>query len=174
MARHIGRRHKVWVKLQRLSKAVFEYDPDPAQWDDIYTVPASITPTQGRELIDGDKMESHITHLVTIRWMPAVHSSWRVVIEDGSKLTDAEKRILEIDSVIDWQDRRKYLTLKCIEQPTAEVPPTEVDFWIWQNSDLHTWQNDDPAIWQDGTVAPHQCGIGCMIIEGAENTFTVG
>ena len=115
MPDHVGKKHKTWILLQKLNKQVQDLDDVPAEWETVYTIRASVLPASSSEPIEGQKKKSRTTHDVEFRWMPDVDEKFRVVIEDGSKATDAEKRILQIDSLVNWKERNQYLIAECYE-----------------------------------------------------------
>lgn len=116
MPSHVGQRHKTWILLQALNKVPQDFDETPAVWETQYTVRATIEPSGSGEPVEGQKIQNQITHDVEMRWMPGVRDDWRIVIEDATKATDAEKRVLHIQSVVDWKNQHKYLDISCIEQ----------------------------------------------------------
>ena len=159
---------RTWVRFQRLNKEVFEFDDQPAQWEDVYTLRVSIVPTGGKEVIDGQKVAAQITHIVYMRWMPFIHPHWRIVVEDGAKIKDDDRRIFHIDNIENHNDDDRDLVLQCIESRRED---TDTDLrghtggidtsgvlpdcnWIWQ-ADANScvpFQSDD-HIWQDGCIA---------------------
>ena len=141
----IGGRFKQWVKVQRLSKPVYEFDPTPAEWVTVQKVPCNIEPVAANEAVYSDqKTASNVTHIVSMRWMKGLDSSWRLVVLDGSN----DARVLNIDSVINDLDDNDYFVLRCIERlELATTIGIESDGWIWQDDDAHVWQDDDLAIW---------------------------
>lgn len=152
MPNQIQSRHDTWVQLQRLRKDVYEFDPSPTDWVDVFKpFRASVQPTGGPEQQQDDKTQAHITHIVRIPWKPGVGAAWRVKVLTKS-VTSAysdDDRVLNIDSVADWNDKNRYLLLRCVEETLANVVGLEEPGWIWQDLDQHTWQDNDPAIWNN-------------------------
>ena len=143
-----GHRHKTWIKIQQLSKVPYAFDDDPAVWEDVYTLRASIQPTSSTELVSGSKIEAQTTHNILIRYLPGILSSMRILVDDqtldGS--LDGEgvpaKRVFEIDEIVNVGDRMRDLELRCIERKSTGsvivIPPDE-QYWVWQNDDDHIW-----------------------------------
>lgn len=149
----IGARNKTWVHVQRLDKLVQDYDPTPADWITVYKLRVTIEPLSGREFHHEALMASNITHQVFLRWMPGIDSTWRLLIVEN--IPQENWRILNIDSVIDVDDYRRDLELRCIEQPNINrenkvglVNPV----WDWQDNSAggiqHDWQDSTVALWQ--------------------------
>lgn len=70
-------------------------------------VPASVEPLNGRELIQADKQEAGVSHLVRMRWMPGIEPKMQIVFEG---------RTLNIVSAINKGERRIELELMCLEK----------------------------------------------------------
>ena len=70
------------------------------------TVWASVEPLQGRELENAQQISAEITHKVTIRYNAAVTSEHQVVYGE---------RIIEIEAVLNPEERNEYLVLMCKE-----------------------------------------------------------
>ena len=109
---HAGHKHKRWLLLQKLSAEPSDFEASPPTWDTVYTVRGSVDTPRAGEVIEGQKVDSRISHKIEIRHMPNITNQWRVVIEDQK---GGPKRILNIDSVIDYKDQHRYLSLMCIE-----------------------------------------------------------
>ena len=67
---------------------------------------AAIEPLRGRELIEARQVAANVTHQVRLRYEPGVTPRCRVLFGD---------RILNIDSVIDLEERHIELSLLCKE-----------------------------------------------------------
>ena len=141
-----------WVEFQQLNKAVIDYDPTPAEWRTIYGVRVHFEPTGGREIIDGQRIQAQTTHILHLRYMPRIRPEWRAVVVDRTVAAD-QQRTLQIQSVVNVQERSRYLFLQCVETPRPDVPVViNPDFWEWQDGSIHTWQDDSQATWQAGSV----------------------
>lgn len=70
---------------------------------------ASIEPidTSGRQYLQGAAIESDVTHVVALRFLPGVTAKNRIYYQG---------RVLEIESVADVDDRGRMLVLMCREQ----------------------------------------------------------
>ena len=160
MKRHSGHKHKHWLLIQKLDKAVEDFATTPAAWKTVYKVRGSIVTPQAFESVTGERVSEHISHIIDIRWLPNINSSYRVVLEDKSLGNDDapatdRRRSFEIKSAVDLKARKRYLTLQCMEttatfiDPGPTVTPAIVgDAWIWQNSDQHIWQDGSTAVFQ--------------------------
>lgn len=81
-------------------------------WADVGTVWAAVAPISGREFFAAQQVNSEVTHRVTIRYLPGVDAKMRVIYG---------KRVLEIQSVIDPQERHVELQLMCVERPDSDA-----------------------------------------------------
>lgn len=75
-------------------------------WSDVTTVSARVLPMQGREMFAREQLHEEITHKVTIRHRSDVTTDQRLVW--GS-------RVLNIESAVNLDERRRYLTMTCRE-----------------------------------------------------------
>mgnify|MGYP001812114923 CR=1 FL=1 len=103
---NVGHKHKVWVNLQQLGSVPDSFNP--ATWSTVHQVPVSIQPMRGGEVIAGQKVQEHITHVIHTRYMPNITGEWRVQSIDAS-------RTWNIDAAINVQEQNKYLELHCVE-----------------------------------------------------------
>lgn len=81
-------------------------------WTNVATVWAQLTPNSGRAFFEAQQEQSEISIRVIIRYssvVKAVDNTWRVQI-DQSPL-----RYLNIDSVTNFQERDRMLSLDCSE-----------------------------------------------------------
>lgn len=102
-------RHR--VVLQRFNGTVDDYgdarqDVD-ANWEPVATVWAAVDPVAGREFYANYQAQAELSHKVSVRYRSDVRAGMRVLLE-GS-------RRLEIESVIDWEERHEHLLLMCRE-----------------------------------------------------------
>lgn len=75
-------------------------------WATEETVWAAIWPLKGSTLIDSLKLETTITHRIVIRYKSGIQPYWRVLY--GT-------RVFTIDSIINPDERNRYLELMCWE-----------------------------------------------------------
>jgi SPP1 family predicted phage head-tail adaptor len=94
------------VQLQHLVRNQDDFGEAIPSYTPYATVWASVEPLQGRELEHAQQISAEITHRVTIRYIAAVTSEHRVVYGE---------RILEIESVINPEERNEMLILMCKE-----------------------------------------------------------
>jgi SPP1 family predicted phage head-tail adaptor len=102
---NIGRLRKR-VQLQQLVRNQDDFGEAVPSYSTYATVWASVEPLQGRELEFAQQISAEITHKVTIRYNAAVTSEHRVVYGE---------RILEIEAVINPEERNEMLILMCKE-----------------------------------------------------------
>ncbi len=76
-------------------------------WRYVATVWAKIMPTNGREEFNAEKRRGRVSHMVTLRWRPGVSPTQRIV--HGT-------RVLQIESVADPDERRRWLICACVER----------------------------------------------------------
>jgi len=113
-----GHRFKDWVKLQQLDAPVEDFADTPAQWVTIWQGQVNIVPTNGREVIRGQRIEEGITHAIDMRFNPAINPlkfSQRFLIDDESIPQDDDKRKLYINSAIDTEEKKRFWFIKCQE-----------------------------------------------------------
>lgn len=79
-------------------------------WAPVATVWASVEPIRGREFFAAQQVNAEVTHKVTTRFHAGITPKMRV--KYGA-------RVLEIQSVIDPQERHLFLELMCVERVTA-------------------------------------------------------
>ncbi len=75
-------------------------------WRIVADVWAKVEPVSGREEVNADKRRGQISHKLTIRWRPGMGPVQRLV--HGG-------RVLEILSVYDPGERRRWLACACVE-----------------------------------------------------------
>lgn len=107
------------MQAGRLRKRVRIQTPVDAQnglgemiraWSTVATVWAAVEPLRGREMFDAAQVQAEISHRVQLRYRPGVNTTMRILF--GS-------RVLQIQSVIDVDERRRELQLMCREMPDA-------------------------------------------------------
>ena len=79
--------------------------PNPT-WVDIATVSAAIEPLRGREFFSAQQANNELSHRVTIRYRRGIKPSYRLMYGI---------RYLEIESIIDPEERNRELQLMCKE-----------------------------------------------------------
>lgn len=79
-------------------------------WQTLAVLWAAVEPAGGSESVRAEKLEGRITHHVTLRWRHGVTPSMRFLF--GT-------RVLEIDSVFDPAEERRWLVCKCVERVAA-------------------------------------------------------
>jgi SPP1 family predicted phage head-tail adaptor len=94
------------VQLQHLARNQDSFGEAVPSYSTYATVWASVEPLQGRELEHAQQISAEVTHRVTIRYNAAVTPEHRVLY--GT-------RILEIEAVINPEERNEYLVLMCKE-----------------------------------------------------------
>jgi SPP1 family predicted phage head-tail adaptor len=75
-------------------------------WATTATTYANINPLVGKEFFSAQQNESQISHDVTIRYRRGVKPKMRISYND---------RVFEIHTVIDFEEKREWLFLKCRE-----------------------------------------------------------
>lgn len=106
----IGRlRHR--IMLQRRSGALDAFGQPVNDWVDVDMIWADIRPVSGREQLRKFVPGWELTHTVLIRYdrrfMPLNSLvTWRILFDD---------RIFSISSPLDFDERKKFVILECIE-----------------------------------------------------------
>ena len=83
------------------------YGGRPKSWVPVATVWAKVEPLRGREYFEAHQIKTEVTHRVIIRYRPDVTPQMRIKV--GS-------RYLMIESVIDIEERHRFLELICREE----------------------------------------------------------
>jgi SPP1 family predicted phage head-tail adaptor len=79
-------------------------------WQEFAEVQAKVTPLSGSERFHAMRKESDITHKIIMRYSSWVDSTYRI---------NFNGRIMEIDSVINLEERNRWIEIKAIEgEPT--------------------------------------------------------
>lgn len=94
------------VELQKPSETKNEVGEVKTTWETEHEVWAQITALTGIEFYQSDQVESNVTHRVTIRWVAGLDSEWRILYGD---------RILEVNVIMDPQERKEQLQMLCRE-----------------------------------------------------------
>lgn len=77
-----------------------------ASWEDVATVWGQVSPLRGMEALHALQMQAAVSHRVTIRYLAGVTAAMRVLWGE---------RTFNIRSVINSDERRRYLQLMCEE-----------------------------------------------------------
>lgn len=75
-------------------------------WHNAASVWASIKPLSGREFYAAGQSQSEVTHKVSCRYRSGLDTAMRIVFQ---------KRIFELISIIDWEERHESLLIMCKE-----------------------------------------------------------
>jgi SPP1 family predicted phage head-tail adaptor len=94
------------VQLQQLVRNQDDFGEAVPSYSTYATVWASVEPLQGRELEHAQQINAEVSHRVTIRYNGNVTAEHRVVYGE---------RILEIEAVINPEERNEMLVLMCKE-----------------------------------------------------------
>lgn len=75
-------------------------------WTTFTMAYANIKPLVGKDFLAAKQIVDEVSHDVTIRYRTGIKPKMRILYLD---------RYFEISAVIDWEERRKWLFLKCKE-----------------------------------------------------------
>jgi SPP1 family predicted phage head-tail adaptor len=75
-------------------------------WATVATMPARVTPVSGGETYYGQRVEAHVTHTITTRYMALIKPPCRIIFEG---------RIFAISAVIDIEERHRWLEIRAVE-----------------------------------------------------------
>lgn len=98
-------RHR--VTIQQPTSVTDSYGGQSQTWSDVATVWASVEPLSGNERWRAQQVQPGISHKVTLRYRAGINSSMRIV---------HEARNLNIDAVLNTDERNIELVLMCMEQ----------------------------------------------------------
>ncbi len=70
-------------------------------------VRSEVKPISGRAYMEARQAQSEVSHRVRIRYLPGVAAHMRVIFED---------RRMEIEAVIDFEERHQEMLLMCVER----------------------------------------------------------
>ena len=106
MVEVIGKlRHQVALLKPIISKD--ELGQEIETWEVQDLVWASIEPLSGKEYFSAKQVNSEVTVKLTIRYVESILSQW--VVQFG-------QRVFNIESIINFEERNKYLQLLCSEK----------------------------------------------------------
>lgn len=97
-------RHR--IDIQRPAGGEDTYGAPDEAWDLFLTAHASVEPRSGLERTEDQAVAAEVTHVVRIRYREGVTPDMRVKFGD---------RVLEIESVVDVDERGRELVLLCKE-----------------------------------------------------------
>jgi len=96
-------RHRITFQVQPGDKSSLgSYE---AEWTDVVTVWAQIVPVSGREYF-GQVRETAVSHKIYCRYREGITPRMRIKFG---------KRIFQIQSVLNWEERNEGLTIMCEE-----------------------------------------------------------
>lgn len=75
-------------------------------WADVATVWAQLEPLSGYERMQAQKLDAPLSHKAMIRYRPGLTTAMRAVYQG---------RVLDIKEVIDVDEARRWLKLRCVE-----------------------------------------------------------
>lgn len=101
-------RHRIQIKTP--VEARNSYGERIVTWSTLATVWASVEPLRGREFLDAEQVQAEISHRVRMRYYPGILPNYRVVFGG---------RVLEIQAVINVNERNREMQLMCKEMPDA-------------------------------------------------------
>lgn len=97
-------RHRVTLQQQTISRD--GYGGEVVTWSELFTAWAAVEPLQGRELLDGKRLEAEVTSRIRMRYRAGVKPGQRVTWGDHT---------YDIEAVIEPESRRRELVLMCRE-----------------------------------------------------------
>lgn len=98
-------RHR--ITFQKSEKTPDGYKGHTVKWQDVITVWASVEPLTGREYFYSHQIKAEVTHRVKTRYREDITVKMRI---------KHRNRVLEIESIIDLQERREFLEILCREE----------------------------------------------------------
>lgn len=93
------------VTIQNYVRTPDGYGGYTETWQDIATVWANIKPLRGREFFQAQQIQSEVTHKITIRYRNDIDETCRVKYNG---------QIFDIKSIIDIDNRHRFLELMCV------------------------------------------------------------
>lgn len=97
-------KHEILIQQQTTTQN--NYGEPQNTWTTVFTCWANIKPLVGREFLDASRINSDLTHDVTIRYRDGVYPKMRI---------SYDSRYFDIISVINSQEAGQWLFLKCRE-----------------------------------------------------------
>jgi SPP1 family predicted phage head-tail adaptor len=77
-------------------------------WIAMGEVWANIEPLTGKEVYEASSLEGRLSHRITLRWLPILEPTWRLVWKD-------QTRAFQIYSVRDVQERHRQVQVLAME-----------------------------------------------------------
>lgn len=100
-------RHRITFQQQVITRDAYGApDLSDDSWQDVTTVWAAIDPVSGREFYAMQQSQSDVTHKVRTRYISGLDTAMRILY--GA-------RVLQIVSIIDWEERHESLLIMCRE-----------------------------------------------------------
>lgn len=84
-----------------------------AVWKIKFSTSAKITPSQKNDLLESQNLQQQTSHKITIRYRDGITSNMRIRFKG---------RFMFIKSLIDIDERNKFIEIKALESDKAEVP----------------------------------------------------
>ena len=94
------------ITFQQPVKADDGYGGHVVSWANLVAVWAKVEPISGREFFYAHQISVEVTHRVKVRYLITINESMRIMYGG---------RILEIESIIDMDERHKFLEIFCKE-----------------------------------------------------------
>lgn len=94
------------IELQRITETADSYGEPVQTWTTYATRWANVSPLKAQEMLVSSQNKATTTHIVTIRYLDGI------TIEDRIKLGS---RYLNIDSIVNQDERGEQLILSCTE-----------------------------------------------------------
>lgn len=101
-------KHNTLVEIQKL-RAESDWVDDVERWDRVCDMYVSIMPTNGREVIDNDRIATEATHIIRTNYDQRITSQMRAVDKH-------RKRVFEFVSVINNEERSRTLRIDAKER----------------------------------------------------------
>lgn len=99
-------RHR--ITFQEPVKKPDGYKGHTVKWRDMITVWASVEPLSGREYFYSHQIKNEVSHRVRVRYRTDLRLEMRIKL--------SEDRALNIESIIDLQERHQMLEILCMEE----------------------------------------------------------
>ena len=98
-------RHRIILQKQVVIKDSIGQETE--KWKDVETVWARVEPLSGKEYFNAKQTNSEVSSKITIRYLVDITSQMRVIFQEHT---------YNILSVINFEERNKYLQLLCTEK----------------------------------------------------------
>jgi SPP1 family predicted phage head-tail adaptor len=95
------------VTLEELARASDEGGGFVETWEKVAELAADIRPADGSETVEADRLAASLTHQIALRYRPSVQPAMRF---------RKTGRVFHILSVIDVDERRRWLKFLCEER----------------------------------------------------------